>query len=509
MQKLSVLDTWFTRETDTTFQHLVNVMVFEPEGPPITMTSVRSIVEERLHLLPLTRRRLVEVPLGLGEPYWIEDPEFDLDNHVIEITLPAPGDDRQLAQLATRLSSEPLDRSRPLWSLHLVHGLQGGRQALVMRFHHASVDGGSGQEVTKILLDPTPETRRYEPREAWTPDRVPGAPELLARAAADLTVRPLRMLDVERRLLMRAPRVVPAVAKAMRALPHTAPAVGVSMMRHGWRHGPHVQGPPTLAPRTPVNSLLTANREVVWETFDLGDLKTIKDAHGVTLNDVVIAACAGALRDWLHARGELPRVPTIVSVPVSTRTEEQQGAFGNRVSMLVGRFPTHIADPVLRLRAAGAAMRAAKERHEAIGPEALADLGHFMMPSLLARAGRALQRTDMPVLIWNVAVTNVPGARDDLYFAGRRLESVKPVGFLVDDLGVMMAFISYRDRITLGMLTCPDIVPGADELAAGVRRGIEELLALSRPAATLRSASAATMDAGDDSDHVVRMRQTI
>ena len=200
----------------------------------------------------------------------------------------------------------------------------------------------------------------------------------------------------------------------------------------------------------------------------------------MTLNDVVIAACAGSLRDWLQARDALPAIPTIVSVPVSTRTEEQQGTFGNRVSMLIGQFPTHIADPLRRLQAASASMSAAKERHEAIGPELLADLGVFMMPSLLARANRAFQRTDMPLLIWNVAVTNVPGPRHELYFAGRRLEAIKPVGFLVDDLGVMMAFIGYRDKITLGMLTCPDLVPGADELVDGVRNGIRELAALSR-----------------------------
>ena len=237
MKKLSVLDTWFTRETDTTFQHLVNVMVFEPEGPRITMKSMRAIVERRLHMLPLTRRRLVEVPLGLGEPYWVEDPEFDLDNHLTESTLPSPGDDQQLAEYAARLASEPLDRRRPLWSLDLVHGLDGGRQALMMRFHHASVDGGSGMEVTGILLDPTPEIRHFDEREPWAADRMPRAPELLARAAAGMTVRPLKMLDVERRLLIRAPRIVPKLAKAVRELPYIAPVVRASIVRRALEQG--------------------------------------------------------------------------------------------------------------------------------------------------------------------------------------------------------------------------------------------------------------------------------
>ena len=164
MKKLSILDTWFTRETDTTFQHLVNVMVFEPDGPRITMKSMRSIVEQRLDVLPLTRRRLVEVPLGLGEPYWVEDPDFDLDNHLTESTLPRPGTIGSWPNMRRDWASERLDRRRPLWSLDLVNGLEGGRQALIMRFHHSSVDGGSGMDVTGILLDPSPTVRDFDER---------------------------------------------------------------------------------------------------------------------------------------------------------------------------------------------------------------------------------------------------------------------------------------------------------------------------------------------------------
>jgi diacylglycerol O-acyltransferase / wax synthase len=477
MKKLSALDTWFTRENATAFQHLVNVMVFEPDGPPITMDLVRSITAERLHLLPLTRQRLVEVPLGLGEPYWVQDPDFELSNHLVEATLPAPGDDRALAAYAARLASRQLDRSRPLWDLHLVDGLQGGRQALMMRFHHASVDGGSGMDVTGILLDPTAKIRRYV-GDGWTPERVPSGAELVARAVADLPLRPVRMLGVGRRLLGRVPKIVPALGKTLPQLPRSLPAVGTSSMRRVWEEGPPVQGPATLAPRTRLNHLITANREVVFETFSVTELKAIKSAFGVTLNDVVVAACAGAVREWLQAHDVLPHVPTIVNVPVSTRTDEQRGDFGNRVSMLIAQFPTHIADPLARLEAASGSMRAAKERNEALGRDMLAEWGELMMPSLVARANRATGRTDMPVLVWNVAVTNVPGPREDLFFAGRRLESIKPVGFLLDDLALMLAFISYRDQITLGVLSCPDLVPDAAMLAHGVRRELEELAAL-------------------------------
>ncbi|HEX6021508.1 MAG TPA: wax ester/triacylglycerol synthase family O-acyltransferase [Solirubrobacter sp.] len=477
MEKLSVADTWFTRESETTFQHLVNVLVFDPEGPRLTMPRLRKLVEQRLHRLPLTRRRLVEVPLGLGEPYWIEDPEFDLDNHLEQVRLPRPGDDRRLAELAARLASEPLDRDRPLWKIVLVNGLESRRQAVIVLFHHASVDGGSGMDVTGILLDPTPEWEHVEPEDGWEPDRVPLPPELLARAGYHLARRPLEVLASQRATIRRLPKIATTFGKTLTAAPKTAPVVARSMMRRFREEGPVVEGPAPLAPRTPLNRRITANRSVAWETFSLDELKAIKNAFGVTLNDVVMAAAAGAYREWLDERDALPAIPTTVVVPVSVRTEEERGTFGNRVSIMLSRFPTNVADPVLRLRETHKALKAAKERHHALGPEFLTDWGKLTMPSLIARANRALSRTDLPVLLWNFAVTNVPGPRQDLYLAGRRLESIKPVGFIMDDLGALMAFLSYRDEITLAVIACPDVVPDVEGLVAAVRHNIEELAA--------------------------------
>jgi WS/DGAT/MGAT family acyltransferase len=484
MQKLSVADTWFTRESATTFQHLVNVLVFEPEGPRLTVARLRTLVEQRLHRLPLTRRRLVEVPLGLGEPYWIEDPDFDLDHHLAETTLPRPGDDRRLAELAARLASEPLDRDRPLWTLVLVNGLKGRRQAVIVLFHHASVDGGSGMDVTGILLDRTPEWRQVEPEDAWRPDRVPHAPELLARAGYHLARRPLEVLSAQRGTLGRLPRIASTFGRTVTHLPGTTPVVARAMMRRARDEGMIVEGPAVLAPRTPLNRRITANRSVAWETFSLDELKAIKNAFGVTLNDVVMAAASGAYREWLEEHDALPSVPTTVVVPVSVRTEEERGTFGNRVSIMLARFPTHVADPVMRLRATHEALKAAKDRHHALGAEFLTDWGKITMPSLIARANRALARTDLPLLLWNFAVTNVPGPREALYLAGRRLESIKPVGFIMDDLGALMAFLSYRDEITLAVIACPDVVPDVERLVAGVRHGIEELAAHAANATT-------------------------
>jgi diacylglycerol O-acyltransferase / wax synthase len=467
MQQLSVLDTWFIQESNTTFNQIVDALVFEPEERSLSMPELRAVVEQRLHLLPPLRRRLVEVPFGMDEPYWIEDPDFDLSNHLHEATLPEPGDDRQLAAHAAVMASKPLDRSRPLWELQLVHGLEGGRVAVFKKMHHAAVDGASGIDVTTILLDRTPEPPAIPPPEPWVPDPIPSDPEMMMRGMAGLARRPLRMLDTEGRMLER----IPWFRQARRDTTDEATRDGELL----WK-------PPRNPPRTPLNAKITADRSVAFGTLSLDELKSVKNRFGVTLNDVVIALCAGSVRRWLQARDALPNEPLLVCVPVSVRTEEQKGAFGNRVSMMIAEFPTHLADPGERVRAAHEAMKAAKEQHKAIGAEILTDMGMFAMPAVEARASRVLAQmgAEVPVearpFMWNVAVSNVPGPRETLYLGGHPLEVIKPVGFLADELGLMIALISYRDRVGFGALAEPHLVPDVWSIADGVRDALAELL---------------------------------
>jgi WS/DGAT/MGAT family acyltransferase len=469
MQQLSVLDTWFTQETRTTFNHIIDALVFEPEEHNLSMEELRAVVEQRLHLLPPLRRRLVEVPFGMDEPYWIEDPDFDLSKHLHETALPHPGGDRELAAHAAAMASKPLDRSRPLWELQLVRGLEGGRVAILKKMHHAAVDGASGIEVTTILLDRTPDPPAISPpNDPWIPDRIPSQPEMMMRGLSGLARRPLQMFETtQARMQERMPR--PGQA--------TRGTTGEPL-----RDGELLWKPPKVPPRTPLNGKITADRSVAFGTMSLEELKFVKNRFGVTLNDVIIALCAASVRSWLQARDALPGEPLLVCVPVSVRLEEQKGTFGNRVSMMIAEFPTHLADPVDRLRAAHEAMKAAKEQHKAIGAEILTDMGLFTMPAVEARANRVLAQMEAhpPIqtrpLMWNVAVSNVPGPREPLYIAGHRLEAIKPVGLLADDLGLMIALISYRHSVGFGAIACPQLVPDVWSVVDGVRSALDELL---------------------------------
>jgi diacylglycerol O-acyltransferase / wax synthase len=451
MQQLTALDAWFINETATSFQHICDILPFEAGDSGLSIGDLRRTVEQRLHLLPPLRRRLIEVPFGMDEPYWIEDPDFDLSNHMHEASLPAPGNDRQLAELTASIAGRPLDRSRPLWELYLVHGLASSdglrRQALIKKFHHAAVDGASGLEVTGILLDPTPEPRDIPPpAEAWVPDRPPEQGEMLMRGFAGMATRPLKMMEVQQRLLETLPRPGQAI---------TSPT-GDQQGDGGFLSAP--DGP---APATPLNVKVTADRSVAFGHATLDTVKAVKNAFGVTVNDVIITVCAAALRRWLLARDALPDKPLLVAVPISVRTEEERGRFGNRVSILIATLPTHLADPVERLRAAHEAMQVAKEQHNAVGANLLGDIGEFAMPALQARASRVTAQMELPddPIRWNVSVSNLPGSRVPLYLAGHRLLGDYPVGMVSNNQALMITVASYTNVVGFGLVSDPHAVP--------------------------------------------------
>jgi diacylglycerol O-acyltransferase len=447
MQQLTTLDAWFINESETSFQHICDILVFDADGPGLTLAELRAHVEPRLHLVPPMRRRLVEVPFGMDEPYWIEDPEFDLDNHLFETTLPAPGSERALTDFVAALAGKPLDRSRPLWELHLVHGLEGGRTALVKKFHHAAVDGGSGLEVTAILLDSTPEPRVVPaPEQPWQPDRVPEPGEMLMRGFGGLATRPLRMLEVQRKLRGQDGELL----KSFR-----------------------------LAPDTPLNRKITAARGVAIGSVPLAEVKAIKTAFGVTINDVIVSLSAGALREWLLERDALPEQPLRVCIPVSVRGDDQQGTFGNRVSILIADLPTHVADPVERLRATHEAIKVAKDEHEASGADLLADIGEFAMPALQARVSRATAGMELPdePLRFNVAVSNLPGPRVPQYLAGHRLEAHYPIGMIADNQALNITVASYLDSVGFGLVGSPEVVPDLPDCIGRLTAAKDELLA--------------------------------
>jgi diacylglycerol O-acyltransferase / wax synthase len=485
MRQLTSLDVQFLAiEDGRNHGHVSVLAVYDPSTAPggrLTLEAVREVVASRLHLLPPMRWRLAEVPLGIDYPYWVDDVGFDLDFHIRELALPAPGDDAMLAEQAARIVSRPLDRARPLWELYLIHGLRDGRMAVLTKFHHAAVDGMSGGEVLGILLDATPEPADLPAPASKPGERMPGQLEMLARGLRGLPRQQLRT--------MRAlPRVLPHLDEVatIRSLPGVPTLAGVSRRiaraRPRKRDGGVLEGRRLRAPRTVFNQPISPHRRVAFSQQSLADVKRIKDHFGVTVNDVVVAICAGALRSWLLERGELPADPLVAMVPVSVRTPEQLGTFGNRVSTMITAIPTDEADPELRVQRAHEAMRSAKERHKAVPATVLQDANQVIPPALFARAARvttlvAARSSEAPV---NTVISNVPGSPTPLYFAGARLEALYPVSAILDGIGLNITVMSYCGGMNFGIVADRDLVDDPWSLADALRAAQEELLALVR-----------------------------
>ena len=383
MEQLTGLDTSFLNmETRTTYGHVCGLAIFDPTSAkaPITLDEVKRVIRERLHLLPPFRRRLVEVPFGLDHPYWIEDPEFDLDFHVRHIGLPPPGDQQQLAELVSRIVARPLDRSRPLWELYLIEGLEGGLVGQLTKIHHCAVDGVSGAEILTTLLDLSPEPRKIgAPRRAWRPEPVPTQIEMLMRGVWGIAGAPRKGFRLARELV----RNFPALAASFGF--EEVPGASLINQLFGRKPDPMLSEASTPTPRTSFNDRISPHRRFAFGSVPLDAVKEIKTTFGVKVNDVILGICAGALRRYLQERHDLPRDPLIAMVPVSVRTGEQQGNFGNQVSAMTTSLHTHVEDPGQRLQAIHQSMRVAKEQHEALPASLLQDFAQFAPPAVAAR----------------------------------------------------------------------------------------------------------------------------
>ena len=461
MQRLTGLDaTFLYLETPNNHMHVAGAAIFDPSTVPegYSFDAVKDLVESRLHLLPPFRRRLVTVPFDLHHPLWIEDPDFDIEYHVRRAALPSPGGLEELAEFTADVISRPLDRTKALWEMYLIEGLEGGFVAAVTKTHHAAIDGVSGAELTVNLLDLTPEPAAVPPpEEQWRPDRIPTDFELVGYAVNSLARQPLRALKTIRR---------------------TA-EVALTLRRRNRQ--PDVKPPPGLfsAPRTPFNVSLTPHRKAAFKSVALEDFKRVKNAFGTTVNDVVLAVCAGALRRYLLSRGELPDDPLVAMVPISVRSEDQAGTLGNRVSSMLVSLATDIDDPVERLLTINGGTREAKEQHNAIGAETLSDWAEFAAPAVAARAARLASRmrvAERMKPIFNVTISNVPGPPFPLYSAGARMVANYPLGPVNDGVGLNMTVMSYMESMDFGLTACSEVMPDLWDLAHAIGEALDELV---------------------------------
>lgn len=481
MRQLTSLDAQFLAvESSRTYGHVGSLCVYDPSTAPggaLTVQDLCRMVSERLHLLPPFRWRLVDVPLGLDLPYWVEDPDFDLDFHIRESAIPPPGDDRKLAETVARIFARPLDRTRPLWELYLVHGLPDGKVALLTKVHHAVVDGVSGNEILTVLLDPSPEGKEIPPDEdaGRHGERVPSDLEMLARGAAGIPLQPLRAL-----------RALPTTLPALTEVPGANAFPVVPALSKGLSRLRGLAGAPTSpeileitsarAPRTSFNGRISPHRRFAFGSLSLDAVKAIKNELGITVNDVVVTLCASAVRRWLIDRDELPRTPLVAMVPVSVRAPHEAGTFGNRISALIVPIPTDVAHPRDRLVRAHELLRSAKANHAALPASLLTDATAFIPPAVAALAARTtvdlLSRTRPPL---NLVISNVPGPRESLFCAGAKLEKLFPVSVVVDGVGLNMTVMSYRDHLDFGIVTDQGQIPDAWPFIDHLHTALEEL----------------------------------
>jgi WS/DGAT/MGAT family acyltransferase len=479
MRQLTSLDAQFLAiESRRHTGHVGGLTILDPATAPggsLTYADFQRLLTERLPLLPPFRWRLAEVPLGLDYPYWVDDADFDLDFHLRELALPAPGSDRQLAEQVARIVSRPLDRSRPLWELYLIHGLEGGHVAMLTKIHHAVIDGMSGAEILGLLLDLTPEGREVPDAPPVRGERPPGDLELLARGLIGTPKYPLRVLKA-------LPSTLPNVMDA-RGIFGTIPgaeAVG--------RAAGAVQRMVTgdivpdqgrlVAPRTTFNGRISAQRRFVFGELDLEEVKAIKNEHACTVNDVVVSICASAVRRWLLEHDELPDTPLVAQVPVSVRTGEEFGTYGNRILLMSAPLFTNVADPVERLMQTHEALGVMKGRHKALPATLLRDANHFVPPAVFSRAAKltfrvATGRAGRPN--WNLVISNVPGPQFPLYCAGARVVGTYPVSVITDGMGLNITVMSYCGKLDVGIVADREQMPDVGDLMAWLQDGIDEL----------------------------------
>jgi diacylglycerol O-acyltransferase / wax synthase len=480
MQQLETLDAQFLGvESPRTFTHFSVLGVYDPSTAPKGMVSVEGLcrlVGERLAVLPPFRWRLVEVPFNLDLPYWVEDPDFDLDFHIREAAVPPPGDDRHIADTVARICARPLDRSRPLWEMYLLHGLRDGRIGLLTKVHHALADGVSGNEILTALLDPGPDGRDepYPPAQRPIDERPPTQLEMLGRGLRSIPRHPLRTA-------LRLPRALPNItdvpgANAFPGVPRISSAMSRLRARAGREDPGILEIAAARAPRTSFNGPISAHRSFAFGSISLSRVKTIKNAAGTTVNDVLVALCASSLRAWLEEKGERPSDPLVAMIPVSVRGAEDQRSFGNRISFMVVPIPTDEPDPWAGLERAHASLKSAKEHHKALPAELLTDASSAIPPAMLALAARTtvdvLSRTRPPV---NLVISNIPGPRDPLYLGGVALEAAFPLSVLVDGVGLNITVLSYRDHIDVGVVADRDQIHDTWPLMDGIKRALDEL----------------------------------
>ena len=456
IQRLSALDAQFLYlERPEVHMHVAGIAILDPSTRPdgrLTIDDIVDLIGKRIHQVPRFRQKIVSSPLGIGRPVWVDDPHFDPSFHIRHAALPAPGGPKELAAQVQRVHSRPLDRSKPLWEMYFIEGLEDGHVAVLTKSHHAMIDGMSGIDIATVMFDFTPEPREVE-AQPYEPQPEPSSRDLFVQSLAEQVAHPVRSALETVGGALRAPQA------AMDTLQRTLGGFAALFARG-------------QAPQSPFNVKVGPNRRFAMAEVPVSDAKLIKNALGGKVNDVVLAAVAGALDRLLKGRGIDTRDLTLrTMVPVSTREGGATSPMGNQISSLFVDLPIGADDPVDRLRRIVAATKDVKKSHQAVAAGLLMNLGQWAPPTIHGMAARAIARQRFI----NLVVSNVPGPQVPLYLAGAKMLVTYPVMPLGETVALSVAVTSLSGVMGFGFTTDWDAVPDIDELPKGLLAAVDEL----------------------------------
>ncbi len=467
MQQLTGLDSAFLYlETPNAPMQIGGLSIVGAETPNgrFDLGMLRDLLASRLHTSRTFTQRLVEVPLKLGNPYWVEDGSFDIDRHLQKTQLPEPGGWKELSALMAWEFSQPMDRGKPLWEILFVEGLETvdgvppGSVALISKIHHAAIDGVSGSEIMSAIYDPSPEPRGIEAPPPKESEQAPSRTGLLKESG---------------RHLLQVPRALSAtVGETVKGVVKSGAVWGLKRIK-----------PPPLpftAPRSRLNVPVSHQRTWGAAILSLDRIKAIRRAVDATVNDVVLTVCAGALRRYLAEKGDLPVKPLVAMVPVSVRTEDERGTMGNQVSAMLVSLATDVEDPLERLRQVHEGATGSKIHHQAIGARTLSDYSRFIPFGLAGAAARLYTRAHLAEKhrpIFNLVITNVPGPQVPLYVAGARLLTHVGAAPLFDGMGLILPIFSYAGQLAIGATSCREVMPDVEVFTGYLGEALDELAA--------------------------------
>ena len=447
--------------------HIGSVGIYDPSTAPggfVRFKDILKFIQSRLSGARSFRQRLVRVPFDLDHPYWIEDPEFDIEFHVRHIALPKPGDWRQLCIQVARLHSRPMDLNKPLWEFTIVEGLDNveglppGCFALVSKVHHAAIDGMSGVEMSAAVHDLDASMTPPEKIDDWKPEHMPGVADLLTRSYFNSLMQPMRVVETIGRSLPGMAKLTASVSKGDVSIANTR-----------------------MAPKTRFNAKVSAHRVFDAAPFPLADIRAIKNAvEGATVNDVILAIVGGGLRTYLEAKGELPKESLTAMAPISVRGDGEKAALGNLVSAMVVGLGTQIVDPLERLRYVHNEAANSKAMTGAVGARTLTDYSQLIPSGLAGLAARLYTRigaANAHAPVFNCVVTNVPGSRVPLFFCGAKMVAMYGTGPVFDSMGLINTIYSYTDTIAISFTSDRNMMPDPDVYAAALNASFDALKA--------------------------------